>query len=259
MNERNGSGGLASVILAAGKSTRMKAGTNKVLLPILGKPMIRYQLEALRAAGIARIFLVVGFQAEAVQAELGTEAEYVLQTEQKGTGHALIQARDRLRALGPDLDLVVTVGDNPYITADILRDLVRVHRARQAAATIVTAVFDDPPPYGRVIRDAGGRVLTIVEESDATPAQKLIKEVHVSIYAFRAALVLPLLDEIRNDNAKKEYYLTDIIGILAGRGQRVETVPCQDPRITLGINTPEDLAEAERHFRQKKPVLDPGS
>ena len=240
---------LASVVLAAGKSTRMKAGTNKVLLPILGKPMIRYQVEALRAAGVERIFLIVGFQAEALEAELGSEVEYVLQAEQKGTGHALIQARERLRALGPDLDLVVTVGDNPYITAGILRRLIAVHRERRAAATIVTASFDDPPPYGRVIRGADGRVLTIVEEFDATPEQKLIKEVHVSIYAFRAAIVLPLLDEIRNDNAKGEYYLTDIIGILAARGLRVETVNCEDPRITLGINTPEELKEAEEFFR----------
>ncbi len=248
----NGPREIASVVLAAGKSTRMKSGTNKVLLPILGKPMIRYQLEALRAAGIARVFLVVGFQAEAVEAELRTEAEYVLQPEQKGTGHALIQARDRLLTLGPDLDVVVTVGDNPYITAGILRELIRVHRERQAAATIVTAVFDDPPPYGRVIRDAGGRVLTIVEEFDATPEQKLIREVHVSIYAFRAEAALPLLDEIRNDNAKKEYYLTDIIGILAAHGHRIETVPCEDPRITLGINTPQDLAAAETYFRSAR-------
>jgi bifunctional N-acetylglucosamine-1-phosphate-uridyltransferase/glucosamine-1-phosphate-acetyltransferase GlmU-like protein len=242
---------LASVVLAAGRSTRMRAGTNKVLLPILGKPMIRYQVEALRAAGIARILLVVGTQAEAVKAELGSEVEYVLQAEPKGTGHALVQARERLEALGPDLDLVVTVGDNPYITADILRDLIDAHRERRAEATIVTASFDEPPPYGRVVRDAGGRVLGVVEELDATPGQKLIKEVHVSIYAFRAAVVLPLLDEIRNDNAKGEYYLPDIIGILAGRGYRVETVPCDDPRITLGINTPEELEEAERYFSER--------
>jgi bifunctional UDP-N-acetylglucosamine pyrophosphorylase/glucosamine-1-phosphate N-acetyltransferase len=241
----------ASVVLAAGKSTRMKAGTNKVLLPILGKPMIRYQLEALRAAGIEKVFLIVGFQAEQVKAELGNEVDYVLQAEQKGTGHALIQARKKLLSLGRDLDVVVTVGDNPYLTPEILLDLIHLHGQSGAAATIVTAVFDTPPPYGRVVRNGRGRVLKAVEDFDATPEEKLIKEVHVSIYCFRASVVLPLLDEIRNDNAKKEYYLTDIIGILTGHGNKVETLVSNNPHITLGINTPEDLAEAEKYFAAK--------
>lgn len=244
-------GRLASVVLAAGKSTRMKAGTNKVLLPILGKPMIRYQLEALRAAGIEKVFLIVGFQAEQVKAELGNEVDYVLQAEQKGTGHALIQARKKLLSLGPGLDVVVTVGDIPYLTAKLLEDLIRLHTQSGAAATIVTAVFDTPPPYGRVIRDGQGRVVKVIEEFDATPQERLIKEVHVSIYCFKAAVVLPLLDEIKNDNAKKEYYLTDIIGILTGHGHQVETLVSDDPRITLGINTPEDLAKAEKYFASK--------
>jgi bifunctional UDP-N-acetylglucosamine pyrophosphorylase / glucosamine-1-phosphate N-acetyltransferase len=239
---------IASAVLAAGKSTRMKAGTNKVLLPILGKPMIRYQVEALHAAGIERIFMIVGFQAEQVEAELGKEADYVLQAEQRGTGHALIQARKKLLSLGPNLDVVVTVGDNPYITSGILKDLIGVHRRSEAAATIVTAVFDTPPPYGRVIRDVQKRVVKVVEEFDATPEERLIKEVHVSIYCFKAAVVLPLLDEIKNDNTKKEYYLTDILGILTGHGHTVETLVSDDPRLTLGINTPEDLAEAEKYF-----------
>ena len=245
-------GSLASAVLAAGKSTRMKAETNKVLLPILGKPMIRYQVEAIRAAGIEKIFLIVGYQSEQVQAELGAEVDYILQAEPKGTGHAMIQARKKLLSLGPGLDVAVTVGDNPYITAEILKKLVHVHRQSRAAATIVTAVFDSPPPYGRVIRDGRGRVLKVVEECDATPEDRLIKEVHVSIYCFQAAVVLPLLDEIKNDNAKKEYFLTDIVGILTGHGHRVETLASDDPRITLGINTPEELAEAEKFFSEKR-------
>ena len=239
---------IASAVLAAGKSTRMKAGMNKVLFPILGKPMIRYQVEALRAAGIQKIFMIIGFQAERVQAELGKETDYVLQAEQKGTGHALIQARKKLLSLGPGLDVMVTVGDNPYITAEILRNLIGVHRRTEAAATIVTAFFETPPPYGRVIRDTQGRVVKVVEEFDATAEERLINEVHVSIYCFKAAVVLPLLDEIKNDNANKEYYLTDIIDILTRHGYKVETLISDDPHITLGINTPEDLSDAERYF-----------
>jgi len=242
------SGSAVSVILAAGRSTRMRTGTNKVLLPILGKPMIRYQVEAIRAAGIGRIFAIVGHQAEEVKAELRGEAEYILQAEQKGTGHALLQARPKLQALGPDLDIVVTVGDNPYITPGILTGLIEAHRRSRTAATIVTAVFDSPPPYGRVIRDGSGRALRVVEEGDASPEQRLIREVHVSIYCFRADIVLPLLDEIRNDNAKKEYYLTDIVGVLTGHSYTVETLRSADPRLTLGVNTPEELVEAEEYF-----------
>ncbi len=242
----------ASAVLAAGRSTRMKSGTNKVLLPILGKPMIRYQVEAIRAAGIEKIFVIVGYQSEQVQAGLGAEVDYILQAEPKGTGHALLQARNKLLSLGPDLEVVVTVGDNPYITPGILNSLIQAHRQSRAAATIVTAVFDSPPPYGRVIRDGRGRVLKVVEECDAAPEERLIKEVHVSIYCFQAAVVLPLLDEIKNDNAKKEYYLTDIIGVLTGHGHRVETLASADPRITLGVNTPEDLAEAENYFAQRR-------
>jgi bifunctional UDP-N-acetylglucosamine pyrophosphorylase/glucosamine-1-phosphate N-acetyltransferase len=238
----------AAVILAAGRSTRMRTGTNKVLLPIRGKPMIRYQLEALRAAGTAGPIVVVGYQAERVMAELGGEAEYVVQAEPLGTGHALLQARERLLARGPGVEALVTVGDNPYLAPGILRDLAALRRSSGAAAAIVTAVFDSPPPYGRVVRDDRGRVLRVVEEFDATPREKLIREVHVSIYCFDAAAALPLLDEIRNDNAKGEYYLTDIVGILTGHGFRVQALPCADPRLTLGVNTPEDLAEAERYF-----------
>ena len=226
----------------------MGTGTNKVLLPILGKPMIRYQVEAVLAAGIGRIFVIIGHQAEQVKAELRGEAEYVLQAEPKGTGHALIQARPKIQTLGPDLDVVVTVGDNPYITPGILTGLIEAHRRSRAAATIVTAAFDSPPPYGRVIRDGSGRALRVVEEGDASPEQKLIREVHVSIYCFRADIVLPLLDEIRNDNAKKEYYLTDIVGVLTGHGRAVGTLRSADPRLTLGVNTPEELAEAEAYF-----------
>ena len=244
--------GTAAAVLAAGRSTRMKSETNKVLLPILGKPMIRYQLEALRAAGISRIFLIVGFQADKLREELGDEVDYILQAEPRGTGHALIQARDKLLSLGTDLDVVVTVGDNPYITPGILKSLIQAHRLSRAAATIVTAVFDSPPPYGRVVRDGRGGVLRVVEEFDATPEEMLIKEVHVSIYGFKTAIVLPLLDEIQDNNAKREYYLTDIIGILTRRGHAVETLRSKDPRLTLGINTPEELAAAESYFASRK-------
>ncbi len=223
----------------------MRAGTNKVLLPLLGKALIRYQLEALRGAGVERIILVVGFQADRVKAELGDEVEYVLQPEPKGTGQALLQARPRLLELGGDSDILVTVGDLPFLTSGLLSGLVRRHRETSAAATIVTAVLDPPPPYGRVLRDGQGKVLRVVEEFDATPEQKLIREVHVSIYALKAGAALPLLDEIRNDNAKGEFYLTDLIGILTSHGFKVGTFQSKDPRATLGINTPEDLAAAE--------------
>jgi bifunctional UDP-N-acetylglucosamine pyrophosphorylase/glucosamine-1-phosphate N-acetyltransferase len=231
----------AAVVLAAGKGTRMKTDTAKVLVPLKGEPMVRHVIEACRSAGVGRIILVVGYKAGEVQATLGLEFEYVIQKEQLGTAHALIQARDLLR--GFDGDLLVLPGDAPFITAGFLDALLAFHRASGADATMASVVWESPPPYGRILRDASGRVIRVVEEWDAGPEVKAVKETCTSHYVFRAGAVLPLLSEIRNDNAKKEYYLTDIVEVLARRGLRVETFPVPDPKLVLGINTVEELEQ----------------
>jgi len=232
-------GGMAAVILAAGQGTRMKTDTAKVLVPLRGKPMVRHVIEACRAAGVPRIILVIGCKAADVEAALGPDFEYVIQYEQLGTAHALMTARPALRDF--EGDLLVLPGDAPFVTADLLGGLLAAHRASGADATIATVVWDIPPHYGRVVRDASGRILRIVEEWDATAEIKAIKETCTSHYVFRAGVVLPLLDAIRDDNAKREYYLTDIVEVLADRDRRVEAFRVSDPKLILGINTLEEL------------------
>jgi bifunctional UDP-N-acetylglucosamine pyrophosphorylase/glucosamine-1-phosphate N-acetyltransferase len=240
----------AAVILAAGRSTRMKSDLNKVLLPVLGRPIIRYQIDALKEVKVESIVVVVGYQADRVKEELGHEVEYVYQREQLGTGHALQQAEEKLKSFGENLDLIVTVGDNPYLKPHNIRRLIDDYRKSGADAAFISVVFESPPPYGRVIRNKQGKVKKIVEELDAIPEQLKIKEVNSSIYCFKASAVFPLLSEIKNDNVKKEYYLTDIIEILASRGFRVEALISSDQNVAKGINTLEELGAAEKELKE---------
>jgi len=229
----------AAVILAAGKGTRMKTDTAKVLVPLQGKPMVRHVVEACRGAGVGRIVFVVGYKAREVEAALGPEFEYVYQNEQLGTAHALMRAEPVLRDF--DGDLFVLPGDAPFVTPGFLSALRAAHALSAADATLASVVWEAPPPYGRILRDGARRVVRIVEEWDAGPEVKAVKETCTSHYVFKAGVVLPLLPEIRNDNAKREYYLTDIVEVLARRGRRVETFPVSDPSLVVGINTLEDL------------------
>ncbi len=231
--------GTAAVILAAGRGTRMKTDTAKVLVPFRGKPMVRYVIEACRGAMIPRIIMVIGHKAAEVEAALGPEIEYVIQNEQLGTAHALMAAKPLLRDF--DGDLLVLPGDAPFVTPDFLGGLLSAHRASGADATLATVVWDRPPHYGRVVRDEAGRILRIIEEWDATPEVKAINETCTSHYVFKAGVVMPLLSAIGNDNAKREFYLTDIVEVLARRGRRVEAFRVGDPRLILGINTLGDL------------------
>lgn len=226
----------------------MKSDLPKVLHPLLGRPMVQYVIDACRAAGLEKIYLVVGYGAEKVRQALGPELCYVPQEPLLGTGHALLQVSPLLADY--EGDLLVLVGDSPLITPDLLQKLVRVHQRSGAAATFLTAVFDEPPAFGRVLRDVQGRVVRIVEEVEATPEVASVKEVITSHYCFRAEVVLPLLAKIDNHNAKGEYYLTDIVGILPSAGHQVEALPVEDTRLVWAVNTPEELAVAERFFKE---------
>ncbi len=239
---------LRAVILAAGKGTRMKSSLPKVLHPLLGKPIVKYVIDACRAIGVDVIYLVVGYGAEQVRQALGTGLVYVMQEPQLGTGHALMQTVPLLADFQGDL--LVLVGDSPLITPALLRRLWHTHQTSGAAATFLTAVFEEPPRYGRVLRDEKGQVVRIIEEADATPQVAQLKEVITSQYCFRAETVLPLLAKIDNRNAKKEYYLTDIVGILHAEGHKLEAVPVADTSLVWAVNTQEELAQAERLLEQ---------
>jgi len=243
----------AAVILAAGKGVRMKSDLPKVLHPLMGKPLVTWVARACRKAGVERVVLVIGHQADQVRETLGPDFEYAEQKPQLGTGHALMTAARQLKDFTGDL--LVLVGDAPFLSAAVLKKLIRKHQTVSAAATLMTVILDPPPAYGRIVRDEQRRVLRIVEERDATSAEKRITEVNTSHYCFDAQTVLPLLASLSTDNDQGEYYLTDVIGLLSRNGKRLETLSVADPVTLMGINSRSDLAEAHvlitRHIVKK--------
>jgi bifunctional UDP-N-acetylglucosamine pyrophosphorylase/glucosamine-1-phosphate N-acetyltransferase len=243
---------IKAVVLAAGRSTRMKSETSKVLHPILGREIIRYLLDSLLGCGLEPedIVIVVGDNRVEVEKTIGRRFQYARQHEQLGTAHALLCAAEQVAA--HDGGLLVLVGDNPYITAAELGKLIAGHRRSGAACTLISAVFPDAiPPFGRVVRDGQGQVERIVEEKDASPEERRIREVNASIYLFDNRLVFPLLSRIGNDNAKKEYYLTDIVALLRRESLAVDAVRADDRDIAIGINDRRDLQEAQRKFNSR--------
>lgn len=240
---------LKAVVLAAGKSKRMKSDHTKMVHKILGKEIINFLLDSLVEAGFREsdIILVCGKNLEELKGVVTRDVQYAIQEKQLGTADALLAARDFIKDFTGDL--LVTVGDNPYITPGELEKLMNHHRDTQAKCTFISAVFPfTPPPYGRVLRSGNGDVTGVVEEIDATPEQLEIKEVNSSIYMFHNEVVYPLLLKIDNKNAKNEYYLTDIIQLLRERSHRIEANPAGDYFISIGINNRWELQEAQDKF-----------
>ena len=243
---------LKAVVLAAGKSTRMRSSKSKMVHPILGKEIINFLLDSLIEAGLSErdIVIVVGENENEIRGVVHKQVQYAIQEQQLGTAHALLSAGSHIR--DHQGDVLVLVGDNPYITADALEKLLFTHRDKKAACSFISAIFPHtPPPYGRVIRDHDGSVVDVIEEADATPPQLQIREVNSSIYAFDNRVVFPRLSRIENRNVKKEYYLTDIIRILKNDRFRVEAVPAEDYTIAIGINNRWELQEALKKFNEK--------
>jgi bifunctional UDP-N-acetylglucosamine pyrophosphorylase / glucosamine-1-phosphate N-acetyltransferase len=235
----------AAVVLAAGKGTRMKRDAPKVLAPLGGRPMLAYVLDALAGAGIARddVIVVVGYRHEEVTGFLGGRYRWVRQTEQLGTGHAVIAARPELAGFRGTV--TVLCGDVPLVTPAVIRDLRAAHAAARSAGTVLTAVMGDPTGYGRITRDAAGRVTGIVEQRDASEAERRIREINTGSYCFDPDALFGALGRIGNANAKGEYYLTDVVRVMIGDGRTVLTVPAPDPHRVLGVNTEEELRAAE--------------
>ncbi len=233
-------GNVAALILAAGKSTRMKSKRPKALHTLLGKPLLGWAVEAASGAGASRTVVVVGHEAESVRVAMGPELEYVLQAEQKGTGHAVQMAADLLGDW--DGPLLVLPGDAPLLSDSLLEALVAHHVRSGAAATLLTATLDDAGAYGRVVRDGEtGRVRAIVEARDATPEQLLITEINTSVYAFEPRALFGALAQITPQNAQGEYYLTDAVALLAGQGRIIEALVSPDADAVRGVNTRPEL------------------
>jgi bifunctional UDP-N-acetylglucosamine pyrophosphorylase / glucosamine-1-phosphate N-acetyltransferase len=239
---------LTAVILAAGEGKRMRSRQPKVLHPLCGRPLIAYPLRTARAL-TDRIVLVVGPDADAVSTLAGSDVRSVVQRERLGSGHAVQQARDECG----DGTILVLPGDMPLLTIETIERLVEHHRKSRAAATVLTAIVADPHGYGRVLRQ-GGRVKRIVEDRDATDAEKKIAEINTSVYCFAAARLWPALAKIRPDNDQGEYYLTDVIGVLSRAGARVDAVATVDPGEAAGVNDRKQLAAVAAVQRRR--ILD---
>ncbi|MBM4270648.1 MAG: hypothetical protein FJ139_00610 [Deltaproteobacteria bacterium] len=237
---------LCAIILAAGKGTRMKSDLAKVLHPVCGKPMLSYSVELARTVGADRVIVVIGHQADLVRETFRDQGlMFVEQREQLGTGHAVLQAREMFR----DYDglILILCGDVPLLLPETVRSFIKHHIVSRSTVTVLTTLMEDPSGYGRVIkREETGEVLRIVEEKDATPDEKKTGEINTGIYCVESRFLFEAVAEIRNENAQREYYLTDIIEIARKKGFKVGSLVAPDPGEVMGINTVEDLERASR-------------
>lgn len=242
---------LKVVILAAGKGTRMKSDLPKVVHKCNGSSMVHHVIEASKAAGADKICVIVGYKADIVKdvikEENGKDIElgmisFAVQEEQLGTGHAVRCAGDFIDDEG---DVIVLCGDTPLITPESLRLLCEEQSRKSNGVTVLSASFDDPTGYGRIIRDRNGEFLAIREDKDCTDEEKKVKEINSGMYIFNSAALKKALGEIRNDNAQGEYYLPDAIELIRGYGLSVGAIEAAHIEDIFGVNTVDQLAEAE--------------
>ncbi|MDI6776254.1 MAG: sugar phosphate nucleotidyltransferase [Syntrophales bacterium] len=231
---------LCTIILAAGKGTRMKSDLAKVLYPICGKPMLTYPVDVARAAGSEKIVVIIGHQASLVREAFKDEGLiFVEQREQLGTGHAVLQAQEPF----PDYDgtILILCGDVPLLRSSTVRALFEYHISENSVVTVLTATHDNPSGYGRVVKGERGEVLRIVEERDTTEEEKRIREINSGIYCVESKFLFEALAKIGRENTQEEYYLTDIVEIACREGHLVRSFTASDPKEVMGINTPDDL------------------
>ncbi|MDH4101183.1 MAG: bifunctional UDP-N-acetylglucosamine diphosphorylase/glucosamine-1-phosphate N-acetyltransferase GlmU [Nitrospirota bacterium] len=250
MSSASHSAEVAVVILAAGLGTRMKSSMAKVLHPIVGKPLIAHVLKAAAGLNAQKTVLVLGHQADRV-AEAVKEfgAEVAIQAQQLGTGHAVMQAEKALE--GFTGDVVILSGDVPLIRKKTIVHLVAHHEKTGNALTMMTAMLDDATGYGRVVKDAAGRLLRVVEHKDATEEERAIREINTGIYCFKASFLFSHLKTLGNTNAQGEYYLPDLIAMAVEKGLGADTVAADEVEEVMGINNRVELAEAERLMRRR--------
>ncbi len=240
---------LITIILAAGKGTRMKSDLPKVLHKVCGKPMLQHVIDAAKGVGSTRELVVIGSGAELVRQSIA-DVEFVMQTEQLGTGHAVLCTRDALA--GIDGTVLILCGDTPLLTTEMLSRLVEEHSKAAVKATVLTAMMPDAAGYGRIIRAEDGAVEKIVEHKDATEDELKICEVNTGIYCFDLKTLFAALEQVTNDNAQGEYYLTDVLEIIRRGGDKINAAIAEDFTETLGINSRQQLAVAEKILRRRK-------
>ena len=223
-----------AVVMAAGKGTRMKSNKSKLVHQIYGKELVTRVVETAKKADVNEIIAVVGYKKEQVQAVLGDSVKYAYQEEMLGTGHAVMQTVKYLE--GRKGKVVVLNGDVPILRPETLKNLIQKSIKNKEYATLLTAIYDNPTGYGRIIRDEGGNIKGIVEQKDATEEQREIQEINAGIYCFDIEELLLALREIKPNNAQGEYYLTDVIKIMNDKGLKTGAVIVEDNTEILGVN-----------------------
>jgi UDP-N-acetylglucosamine pyrophosphorylase len=244
---------LAVVVMAAGKGTRMKNPDKaKVMYPIHGRPMIDYVVDLALRVQSARTVIIVGWQKDTVVAHLQKQApsvRWVEQNPQLGTGHAVMQAEPALKDFTGDV--LVLSGDVPMLSYRTVSALISEHQSHHAAATVLTTALEDSTGYGRILRDGEGAVVGIIEHKDATEEQRTIREINTGIYVFDKARLFEGLQHITPDNAQKEYYLTDVFKYFWRNAIPVRAVKTENPKEVQGINTLQQLEEAQGMMKRK--------
>ena len=244
---------IKSIILAAGKGTRMKSDTPKVLHTIFDKTLVGYVIDAVNNTGLAdENFVIVGHQAERVEEYINKNydnAKCVLQSPQLGTGHAVSMALPYLKDF--DGEVIILCGDTPLITSETIKEFVEYHRENKSDLTVMSAIFENPTNYGRIIRNQDGSLNSIVEEKDATPEQKAVKEINAGIYCINWAKIKPAFNELTSNNAQGEYYLTDIIKWGNEKNLSVNAYTLKNNEEIFGINSKTHLAEATKMLNNK--------
>lgn len=239
---------IASIILAAGQGTRMRSKLPKVLHPVVGKPMVWYALQAVQPLVDLPPLIVVGHGADAVRDFVGHSAEFILQVEQLGTGHAVACAQSELE--GKADTILVTFADMPLLRGETLAQLVALHQAGESPVTMTSFIGDEARGFGRVVRNAAGHVIAIIEQADATPEQLAIREYNVSAYCFQADWLWEALAQIPM-SPKGEYYLTDVVGLAVGQGYPVDSMILEDVTEGVGLNNRVHLATVEKLMRER--------
>ena len=237
-----------AIILAAGKGTRMKSDASKVMHTIIDRPMLGYIIDALKAVHVDRIVVVVGYQAQTIK-DAYPDVEFAMQETQLGTGHAVIQAKEKLKNY--DGDVMILCGDTPLLKESTLKSLYQYHKESGAVTTILTSIYENPFGYGRIVKE-DEFVKAIVEEKEASEEIKKIKEVNAGVYCFNSKELFKALDKINNNNEKGEYYLTDVIGIQVLENKKVQSFVLEDNMEILGVNSKVELAQAGKVLRDRK-------
>ncbi len=240
----------ATLILAAGKGTRMKSDLAKVLHPVYGRPMLDHVVAVAREVGSLKIGVIIGHQADYIQETYkGKGLTFILQKEQLGTGHAVLQAQQAFSSFKGTL--IILCGDVPLLRSETVKKMMAHHAKTHAVITVLTTRLDDPASYGRIVRGRDGRILKIVEAQDATESEKDIAETNTGIYCAECPFLFEAVARIRNDNAQGEYYLTDICEIANREGMKVTPFLTGDSEEVMGINTVEDLERAQRVLERR--------